>query len=74
MLNDIKIELISNFTFLGVILDTSLSWKHNTKMIAIKISKIIDILHKLKYVFHTEILIIIYKSLIVPHLNYGPLL
>ena len=46
LLNNIKIEQVSTFTFLGIILDTSLSWKHQTKMIAIKISKIIGILHK----------------------------
>ena len=74
LLNNIKIELVSNFTFLGIILDSSLSWKKHTKMIAIKISKIIGILHKLKYIFPKEILLIIYKSLIVPHLNYGLLL
>ena len=74
LLNNIKIEQVSNFTFLGIILDTSLSWKYHTKMIAIKISKIIGILHKLKYIFPKEILLILYKSLIVPHLNYGLLL
>ena len=71
LLDNIKIELVSNFTFLGIILDTSLSWKFHTKMIAIKISKIIGILHKLKYIFPKGILLIIYKSLIMPHLNYG---
>ena len=44
------------------------------KIIAIKISKINGILHKLKYIFPKEILLIIYKSLIVLHLNYGLLL
>ena len=43
-------------------------------MIGIKISKIIGILHKLNYFFPKEILLIIYKSLIVPLLNYGLLL
>ena len=74
LLNNIKIEPVSNFTFLGIILDTSLSWKYHTKMIAIKISKTVGILHKLKYIFPKEILLIIYKSLIMPHLNYGLLL
>ena len=31
LLNSIKIELVSIFTFLGIILDTSLSWKYHTK-------------------------------------------
>ena len=74
LLDNIKIELVSNFTFLGIILDTSLSWKFHTKMIAIKISKIIGILHKLKYIFPKEILLTIYISLSMPHLNYGILL
>ena len=51
LLNNIKIEQVSNFTFLGIILDKSLSWKYHTKLIASKISKIIGILHKLKYIF-----------------------
>ena len=37
LLNNIKIEQVSNFTFIGIILDTSLSWKYHTKMIVIKI-------------------------------------
>ena len=71
LLDDIKIELVSSSTFMGIILDTSLSWKFHTKMIPIKISKIIGISHKLKYIFLKEILLIIYKSLTMLHLNYG---
>ena len=75
LLNNIKIEQVSNFTFIGIILDTSLYHGNiRQKLIAIKISKIIGILPKLKYIFPKEILLIIYKSLIVPHLNYGLLL
>ena len=74
LLDNIKIELVSNFTFLCIILDTSLSWKFHTKMIAMKISKVFGILHMLKYIFLKKIILIIYKSLIMPHLNYGFLL
>ena len=73
-LNNINIESVSHFTFLGIILDTALSWKYHINMIAIKISKVIGILHKLKYIFPKNILLTIYKSLILPHLNYGLLL
>ena len=31
LLNNINIELVLIFTFLGIILDTSLSWKYHTK-------------------------------------------
>ena len=37
LLNNMKIEQVSNFTFIGIILDTPLSWKYHTKMNAIKI-------------------------------------
>ena len=43
-------------------------------MIAIKISNVNSILHKLKYIFPRDSLLTIYKSLILPHLNYGLLL
>ena len=74
LLNNIKIEQVSNFTYLCIILNTSLSLKYYTKMIAMKISIIIGILHKLKCIFPKESLLIIYKSLIVPQLNFGLLL
>ena len=51
LLNNINIESVSHFTFLGIILDTALSWKYHTNMIVIKISKVIGILHKIKYIF-----------------------
>ena len=73
-LNNIHIESVSHFTFLMIILDNALSWKYHTNMIAIKISKVIGILHKLKYIFPKDILLSIYKLLILPHLNYGLLL
>ena len=42
-LNNINFESVSHFTFLGIILDTALSWKYHTNMIAIKISKVTGI-------------------------------
>ena len=39
LLNNIKIKQVSSFTFLGIVLDTSLSWKYRTKMIAKKYKK-----------------------------------
>ena len=52
-INNIHIESVSHFTstFLGIILDTALSQTYHTNMIAVKISKVIGILYKLKYFF-----------------------
>ena len=43
-------------------------------MITNKLSKISGVLHRLKYIYPQNILETIYKSLFVPHLNYGLLL
>ena len=67
------IDVVSQFTFLGTLLDEHISWKNHIDMVTNKLSKIIGILHRLKYVYPESILITIYNSLFVPHVNYGSL-
>ena len=61
---------VNEFNFLGLTLDCNLNFKTHTKIIAAKISRVIDVLHKLKYIFPVYLLRMIYNSLILPHLNY----
>ena len=63
------IDIVSQFSFLGVILDEHLSWKEHVNMVTNKLSKISGVLNRLKYVFPKQILINLYKSLFTPHLN-----
>ena len=42
-------------------------------MITNKLSRINGVLHRLKFIFPKNILLTIYKSLFVPHINYGSL-
>ena len=72
-INNTKIDIVSQFSFLGVIIDEHLSWKNHIDMILIKLSKISGILNRLKYIFPHRILLTIYKSLFVPHINFGSL-
>ena len=66
-----KICCVDEFNFLGLITITKhLSWKKNIDKIANKISKIIGVLNKLKFIIPDQILLTIYNSLILPHLNY----
>ena len=51
-----------------------MSWKTHIAMVRNKLSRINGILHRLKYYFPRNILIILYKSLFTPHINYGSLL
>ena len=67
------IERVSQFSFLGIMIDENLTWKNHVNMITNKLSKIIGILHRLKYIYPKHILLTIYNSLFIPHVNFGSL-
>ena len=58
-LNGLEIENVYNFTFLGLILNRHLDWKHHLNSIGIKIARFIDLqlLRKLKYAPYTSVAI-----------------
>ena len=72
-MNNIPIDIVPHFKYLGIILDTHLLWKTHVAMVTGKLSKINGILNRLKYIYPTNVLLTIYKSLFVPHINYGSL-
>ena len=63
-----------DFNYLGIILDANMSWKSHIAMVRNKLSRINGILHRLKYLYPQNILVTIYISLFIPHINYGSLL
>ena len=74
VINGIKINNVTAFNFLGIMLDENLSWKSHIELVGNKISKVTGILYKLKNVFHENVLYVLYNSLIVSYINYGLLL
>ena len=54
------IERVSQFSFLGIMIDENLTWKNHVNMITNKLSKIIRMLHILKYIYPQNILLTIY--------------
>ena len=50
-INNVEKERVTHFNFLGLVLDSQLNWKKHLDHISLKISKIIDILHRLKSVY-----------------------
>ena len=56
---------------LGLYIDSDLSWKSHINYLSKVLSKNTRILNKLKHIFPTQILLIIYSTLITPYLNYG---
>ena len=54
-----------------VILDSNLNWKSHLSAFSTNISRVIGLLHKVKYIFPKQVLHSIYNSLIIPRLNYS---
>ena len=57
-------------------LNEDLTWKIHANMITIKLSKVVGIINKLKYVYPKASLMTLYTctSLFLSHINYGLLL
>ena len=68
--NNSLITEVTESKFLGVIVDNKLRWDSHIKYIADKISKSSSIMRYLRYSFPTNILKILYMSLVLPYLSY----
>ena len=64
------IERVKEFNFLGLMLDANLNWKKHIAKVSNACSQKIGILNKLKHVLSVEIKTLLYNSLILPHINY----
>ena len=70
-IDEIELEPISNFNFLGIIINENINWSKHINKISYSISKTIGIIRKLKNVLPSSVLLTIYNSLILPQLTYG---
>ena len=57
--------------YLGLLIDSSLTWKNHIDQIALRISKTVGLLAKLRHFVPRITLINIYKFLILPNISYG---
>ena len=65
------LEQKSCVRYLGILIDSNLSWKDHINHIAAKISQLIGVIAKLRHFVPTHTLLNIYQSLILPHMSYG---
>ena len=70
-MNNIELEPITDFNFLGIIINKHLRWKSHINKISINIARTTGIIRSLNQVLPCNVLLTIYNSLILPHLNYG---
>lgn len=71
VINNIEITQSSEFNFLGITIDETLSWQSHINNIGNKISRATGIMNKLKNFLPQNILLTLYNSLILPHIYYG---
>uniref|UniRef100_A0A8C6UW15 Reverse transcriptase domain-containing protein n=4 Tax=Neogobius melanostomus TaxID=47308 RepID=A0A8C6UW15_9GOBI len=66
----VVLDTVSEIKFLGVIIDSKLSWKPHIRHIQGKVSKSISIINKAKFFLNYNALFLLYSSLVLPYLNY----
>ena len=71
VINDIPIEKVDNFSFLGVCLDSNLKWDGHIQFLVTKLGKYTGIVNKLKRYLPVDISRILYSSMVNSHLNYA---
>ncbi len=69
-IENIAIDRVSDFKFLGITINEHLSWKSHIDKFSDKISKTMDVLNKLKHFVPLNARVMIYNSLMLSHLNY----
>ena len=68
--NNIIIDRVAQFNFLGLIISSDLKWHKHIEHISLKISKMIGIMYRIKSILQANILLTMCSALIMPHFNY----
>ena len=71
LINNVKLKRVNQTKFLGVIIDSKLTWKEHILHVRKKISKGAGILCKARKVLNRETLITLYNSFVYPYITYG---
>ena len=66
-----NLEMKDYLKYLGLMIDSNLSWKCHIESIGHKISKSIGIIAKIRHYVPRRVLLSVYNSLIVPYFTYG---
>lgn len=66
-----SLKPVKEFIFLGLTIDSQLTWKPQIDKISNKISKVTGVLARFRNILPKEILITLYNSLILPYINYA---
>ena len=68
-INNNEIERVESFNFLGLHLNTHMTWNTHISVISKRISRVIGLIYKMKPILPFIIELWLYNTLILPHLN-----
>ena len=69
-IDNIVIERVDCNKFLGVIIDSKLSWSDHVSYIRHKMSKNLSVMHRVKWLLNNSALYMIYCTLVLPYISY----
>ena len=69
-INNTAIDRVNSTKFLGVLIDENLNWKEHIKSVRAKLSKGMFMLNRVKYVLQYDAMLMLYNSIVLPHLTY----
>ena len=69
-INNVSINRVDATKFLGVVIDDKLSWKKHIDIVKSKVSKSMFLLNRVKFVLSYDALLLLYNSIVLPHLTY----
>ena len=69
-----KIDQVNSTKFLGIEVDSHLTWNVHITKIERLISSAIGVLSRIKFKLSKKLALMVYNSIILPHLNYGNLI
>ena len=67
---DVNLEKVENMKYLGIILDSRLLWNEHVSYIRTKLCRSINCIRRVKHLIPRKILVNLYYSLILPHIDY----
>ena len=69
-INGSTIDQVSTFMFLGLHINSQLTWQPHINEISKSTSRVIGLLYKMQHILPKNILLSLYNTLILPHINY----
>ena len=69
--NGTIIRQVTDFDFLGIVINENINWSSHINKISIKLSRAIGMIYRLRQYLPLFVLKVLYYSLVLPHTTYG---